>query len=82
MENWGEDVPKGKITDFHRAVQATAGEAIVFSWITWPDKATRDAAMRVMMSDATMDQIGPMPFDGARMIFGGFSTIYTSEDDK
>ena len=82
VENWGDDVPNGKITDFYRAVQAKTGEVIVFSWITWPDKATRDAAMQVMMSDLTMDRLGPMPFDGARMIFGGFSTIYTSEDDK
>lgn len=81
VENWGDDVPIGKNTDFRRAVQAGANEAIVFSWITWPDKATRDAAMKVMMSDDTMERLGPMPFDGSRMIFGGFSTIFTSRDD-
>jgi uncharacterized protein YbaA (DUF1428 family) len=80
IEAWEDDVKDGKVTDFRRAVQATADESIVFSWITWPDKATRDAAMEKMMSgelnDPRMDPAkNPMPFDGARRIYGGFSPV-------
>jgi uncharacterized protein YbaA (DUF1428 family) len=80
VEAWQDDVKDGKITDFRRAVQATADESIVFSWITWPDKATRDAAMAKMMSgelnDPRMDpEKNPMPFDGMRLIFGGFTPV-------
>jgi uncharacterized protein YbaA (DUF1428 family) len=80
MECWGDDVPDGKLTDFRRAVQASADETVVFSWIEWPDKATRDAAMQKMMSpdfkDDRMDPVkNPMPFDGKRLIYGGFSPI-------
>lgn len=81
-ENWGDDVPDGKVTDFRRAVQAAPGETVVFSWIAWPDKATRNKAMEKMMSDDVMAELGPMPFDGKRMIFGGFSTIYSWENTK
>jgi uncharacterized protein YbaA (DUF1428 family) len=42
VENWGDDVPPGKQTDFYRAVAAKEGEVIVFSWVEYPDKATRD----------------------------------------
>ena len=72
VEGWGEDVPHGKVTDFHRSVQAKEDETVVFSWIEWPDKATRDAAIKRMETDARM-MAEPMPFDGKRMIFGGFS---------
>mgnify|MGYP002778498508 CR=1 FL=1 len=80
VECWGDDVPEGKQTDFRRAVDATAGESIVFSWIEWPDKATRDAAYATMMSedfnDPRMDQAkNPMPFDGKRLIYGGFVPV-------
>ncbi len=74
VENWGEDVPDGKTTDLKRAVQATPEETVVFSWITWPDKATRDAGWKKMMADARMRDMD-MPFDGKRMIFGGFETV-------
>lgn len=70
VEAWGDDVPEGKLTDFRRAVQAKADETVVFSWVEWPDKATRDAAMQKMRTDKRMNE--PMPFDGKRMIFGGF----------
>jgi uncharacterized protein YbaA (DUF1428 family) len=74
LECWGDDVPLGKLTDFHRAVQATDDETVVFSWVEWPDKATRDAGVKKMMDDPRMDpEASPMPFDGKRMIFGGFS---------
>lgn len=80
IECWGDDVPVGKTTDFRRAVQATEDESIVFSWIEWPDKATRDAAFAKMMDpacpDPRMDPAkNPMPFDGKRMIYGGFSPV-------
>ena len=74
VECWGSDVPDGKRTDFKRAVQASADETVAFSWIEWPDKATRDAAMAKLRSDPRM-MAEPMPFDGKRMIFGGFETI-------
>lgn len=79
IEGWGDDVPDGKVTDFRRAVQATAEETVVFSWVEWPDKATRDAGMKKMMDDPRMDPSTPghlpMPFDGKRMIFGGFEPV-------
>jgi uncharacterized protein YbaA (DUF1428 family) len=74
VECWGNDVPAGKVTDFARAVQATPDETVCFSWIEWPDKATRDAAFEKMMSDPRM-MAEPMPFDGKRMIFGGFEPV-------
>ena len=79
IEAWGDDVPEGKVTDFRRAVQATADETVAFSWVEWPDKATRDAGMKKMMEDPRMNPDNadnpPMPFDGKRMIFGGFDTV-------
>lgn len=76
LECWGDDVPAGKQTDFRRAVQAKDDETVVFSWIEWPDKATRDAGMEKMMKDPRMSpETNPMPFDGKRMIFGGFVPI-------
>ena len=84
LECWGDDVPEGKLTDFRRAVQANEDEAVVFSWIEWPDKATRDAAVsrmdELMKTDDRMNpEKNPMPFDGARMIYGGFAPIVTLE---
>jgi uncharacterized protein YbaA (DUF1428 family) len=80
VEAWQDDVKDGKVTDFRRAVQATEDESVVFSWVEWPDKQTRDAAMARMMSpefdDARMDPArNPMPFDGKRLIFGGFVPV-------
>ncbi|TLY61463.1 MAG: DUF1428 domain-containing protein [Gammaproteobacteria bacterium] len=76
LECWGDDVRDGKLTDFRRAVQAKDDEVVVFSWIEWPDKATRDAAMAKVMNDRRLSpQTNPMPFDGKRMIFGGFSPV-------
>ncbi len=73
-ETWGSDVPDGKVTDFKRAVQATADETVAIGWITWPDKATRDAAWEKLMKDERMMSV-EMPFDGKRMIFGGFEVV-------
>lgn len=80
LECWGDDVPDGTLTDFRRAVQATAEETVVFSWIEWPDKVTRDAGMAkmpaLMQSDERFDPVkNPMPFDGKRMIYGGFAPV-------
>jgi len=76
VENWGDDVPDGKVTDFKGAVNAKADEAVVFSWFEYPDKAARDAANEKMMSDPRMKEMGEtMPFDGQRMIMGGFDSI-------
>lgn len=80
VEAWGEDVPDGKVTDFRRAVQATADETVVFAWIVWPDRATCDAAARKMQADERMKPEGEMPFDMQRMIFGGFAAIFDTED--
>ena len=71
VECWGDDVPKGKVTDFWGAVKAEEGETVVFTWIEWPSKAVRDAGMKQVMADPRM-QSATMPFDGKRMIFGGF----------
>lgn len=80
LECWGDDVPDGKLTDFRRAVQATADETVVFSWVEWPDKAIRDVAMAKMESLMKTDDRfnpakNPMPFDGKRMIYGGFAPV-------
>lgn len=79
IEGRGDNMPDGKVTDFRRAVQATAEETVAFSWVEWPDKATRDAGMKKMMEDPRMDPSAPgnppMPFDGKRMIFGGFEQV-------
>ncbi len=85
IECWGDDVPDGKLTDFRMAVRAEADEDVIFSWIEWPDKATRDAGMAKMMSpdfkDPRMDpEKNPMPFDAKRMIFGGFSPVVELRD--
>lgn len=75
VECWGDDVPDGKITDFRRAVKATEDEQVVFSWIAWPSKAVRDEAMPKVMKDERMQPGDDMPFDGPRMIFGGFEVM-------
>ncbi|WP_194954422.1 DUF1428 domain-containing protein [Sphingopyxis solisilvae] len=76
VEAWGDDVPDGKVNDLKGAVQAKADETVVFSWFEYPDKATRDAANEKMMSDPRMAAMGgDMPFDGKRMIIGGFDSI-------
>lgn len=75
-ECWGDDVPHGKQTDFFRSVAAKDDETVCLSWVEWPDKATRDAGMKKMMEDPRMDpKENPMPFDGARMIYGGFVPV-------
>lgn len=76
LETWGNDVPDGKVTDFRKAVQATEDESVVFSWFEYPSKEARDSANARMMSDPRMEEMGAsMPFDGKRMIFGGFEAV-------
>src|SRR5687767_15045810 len=76
VEAWGDEVPDGKVTDFKRAVKAKPDETVVFSWFEYSDKKTRDAAFEKMMNDPRMKELGAsMPFDGQRMIFGGFAPI-------
>ena len=75
VECWGTDVPDGKVTDFKRAVKAESGEEVVFSWIVWPSKQVRDAAQEKIKNDPRMKMTPDMPFDGQRMIFGGFEVL-------
>lgn len=75
VEAWGEDVPAGQTTSFPMAVKAEPSETVVFAWCEWPDKATRNAAMAKMMEDPRMKALMDMPYDGKRMIFGGFEPI-------
>jgi uncharacterized protein YbaA (DUF1428 family) len=75
VECWGDDVPKGKVTDFYNSVKSEPSETVVFSWIEWPSKAVRDEGNRKMMSDPRMKELGAMPFDGKRMIYGGFAPV-------
>ena len=77
VETWGDEVPDGKLTDFKGAVKAKPDEVVVFSWLEYPSKQARDAATQKMMTDPRMKQMGAeMPFDGQRMIFAGFATLF------
>ena len=76
IECWGDDVPHGKLTDFYGAVKAEEGEVVVFSWVMWPSKEARDAGNAKIMEDPRMKPPEcDAPFDGRRMIFGGFQPI-------
>lgn len=75
VENWGVDVPDGEVTSFPMAVKLKDDETVVFSWVIWPDRDTRDKAWAEMQNDPEMAAMGQMPFDGKRMIFGAFETL-------
>lgn len=76
VECWGDDVPEGKLNSMRSAVMLKEDETVVFAWITWPDKAARDAGMQKVMADPrSQNDMARMPFDGKRMIFGGFEAI-------
>jgi uncharacterized protein YbaA (DUF1428 family) len=85
IECWEADVKDGTTTDFRMAVKAEGGEKIVFSWMTWPDRATADASHEQLMADPRMEtEFGAsdgsdMPFDGKRMIIGGFDPLFVGE---
>ncbi len=74
VECWGDDVPEGQLTSFPMAVKRKEDEAVVFSWIAWPSRQARDEGMKKAMADPRW-QADSMPFDGARMIYGGFEVI-------
>ena len=76
MECWGEDVPEGKLTSFPMAVKCGPDETVAIGWITWPSKEARAAAWEELMKEPKM-QPGAMtmPFDGKRMIYGGFEVM-------
>lgn len=78
VDCWGDDVPDGKLTDFRRAVNAEEGETVVFSWIVWPSREVRDAGSAKLMADPRMQPGPDMPFDGKRLIYGGFSVLFDS----
>jgi uncharacterized protein YbaA (DUF1428 family) len=76
VENWGDDIPDGKVTDFKRAVLAKPDETVVFSWFEYPSRQARDAANEKISNDARMSgMVESMPFDGQRMIFSGFESL-------
>ena len=75
VETWGEDIPEGETTSFPRAVKLEPGEAVVFSWLRWPDRATADKCFAEMMADPDFDGMD-MPFDGKRMMWAGFDPIF------
>jgi uncharacterized protein YbaA (DUF1428 family) len=76
VECWGDDVPQGKLTSFPMAVQCKDDETVVFSWITWPSKEVRDEGMKQAMADSRLQSDkNPMPFDGKRLIYGGFEVL-------
>lgn len=74
VETWGDNVPDGEVTSFPMAVKLEPGETVVFSWIHWPSKLVRDAGMAMAMEDEGFANFQP-PFDGKRMIFGGFEIL-------
>ena len=76
VECWGDDVPEGELTSLPKAVSCKEDETVVFSWILWPSKAVRDDGMHKALADERLsEETNPMPFDGKRMIYGGFRVI-------
>jgi uncharacterized protein YbaA (DUF1428 family) len=76
VECWGDDIPRGQVTDLYMAVQAKPDETVCFSWIEWPSKEARDAGMAKVMADPRLQpDANPIPFGGKRMIYGGFVPI-------
>ncbi|HET9813918.1 MAG TPA: DUF1428 domain-containing protein [Sphingomicrobium sp.] len=82
VEAIADDVSHGKVTDFYRAVKAEDGETVVFSFIEWPDKATRDEAWQKIMSDESLKPEGEMPFAGQRMFWGGFDKVVDTAEQQ
>ncbi len=76
VECWGDDIPDGEVTSFPMAVKCKPDETVVFSWVLWPSKEVRDTGMKKVMEDPRLHpDNNPMPFDGQRMIYGGFEMI-------
>ena len=78
VECWGDDVPEGKVTSFPMAVKCEKDETVVFSWIIWPSRAVRDAGSKKVMADPRLQPGKGMPFDGKRLIYGGFELFLES----
>ena len=75
-ENWADDVPEGEVTSFPMAVKCEENEVVVFSWVVWPSKEVRHKGWQEVMQDPRMNpETNPMPFDGKRLIYGGFSNV-------
>ncbi len=77
VECWGDDVPEGEKTSFPKAVQCKDDEVVVFSWVVWPSREARDRGMKKIEADPRMEE-NPMPFDGSRLIYGGFEMVVES----
>ena len=76
VECWGDDVPDGEVTSFPMAVKCKEDETVIFSWIVWPSREVRNEAMKKLMADPRFNpETNPMPFDGKRLIYGGFEVI-------
>lgn len=76
VECLADDVPYGERTSFPRAVEQQDGETTVFSWITYPSREVRDVVMAKVMADERLKSfMEAAPFDGKRMIFGGFQSF-------
>ena len=76
VECWGDDIPEGEVTSFPMAVKRKDDETVVFSWIVWPSRVARDEGMKKVMADPRVQpDANPMPFDGKRLIYGGFEVI-------
>ncbi|MBD3894988.1 DUF1428 domain-containing protein [Halomonas sp. ML-15] len=76
VECWGDDVPDGKLTSFPMAVKCQADETVIFSWLLWPSREVRDRGMAKVMEDPRLQpDVNPMPFDGKRLIYGGFEMV-------
>ena len=76
VECWGDDVPEGELTSFPMAVQCRPEETVIFAWVLWPSREVRDRAMPRIMEDPRLSpEVNPMPFDGKRLIYGGFETV-------
>ena len=76
VDCWGDDVPDDKVTSFPMAVKCKEDETVVFGWVVWPSREARDAGNAKVMADPRMQHDGsPPPFDGERLVYGGFETI-------
>lgn len=76
VDCWGDDVPDGEVTSFPMAVKRKEDETVVFSWILWPSRDVRNTAMEKVMADPRLHpDANPMPFDGKRLIYGGFEVM-------
>lgn len=76
VNGWGDAVPDGVMTSLPMAVKLKPDETVVFGWICWPDKETSERAMMAMRDDPRFGPlVNPMPGDGQRLIFGGFSLL-------